>query len=50
MILHGHMGWSEELPLQQMMRDVSGMEIGDGTPQIQKLVVARELIGRDFVP
>jgi cyclohexanecarboxyl-CoA dehydrogenase len=47
-ILHGHVGWSEELPLQQMLRDVSGMEIGDGTPQIQKLVVARELLGRAF--
>ena len=48
-LLHGHVGWSEELPLQQLMRDVSGMEIGDGTPQIQKLVIARQLLGRDHV-
>lgn len=48
-ILHGHYGWSEELPLQQLMRDVSSMEIADGTPQIQKLVIARRLIGRDAV-
>jgi cyclohexanecarboxyl-CoA dehydrogenase len=48
-ILHGHYGWSEELPLQQLMRDVSSMEIADGTPQIQKLVIARRLLGRAAV-
>jgi cyclohexanecarboxyl-CoA dehydrogenase len=44
-VLHGQVGWSEEMPLQSMLRDVSGCMIGDGTPQIQKLVIARELIG-----
>jgi cyclohexanecarboxyl-CoA dehydrogenase len=44
-VLHGQVGWSDELPLQAMLRDVSGCMIGDGTPQIQKLVIARELIG-----
>jgi cyclohexanecarboxyl-CoA dehydrogenase len=48
-ILHGHYGWSEELPLQQLMRDVSSMEIADGTPHIQKLVIARRLLGRAAV-
>jgi cyclohexanecarboxyl-CoA dehydrogenase len=33
--------------LQQLMRDVSAMEIADGTPQIQKLVIARRLLGRE---
>lgn len=49
-ILHGHVGWSEEMPLQQLLRDVSSLEIGDGTPQIQKLVVAREILGRQYLP
>jgi cyclohexanecarboxyl-CoA dehydrogenase len=44
-VLHGQVGWSDEMPLQSMLRDVSGCMIGDGTPQIQKLVIARELIG-----
>ncbi|MCW2784766.1 MAG: hypothetical protein JWP74_1283 [Marmoricola sp.] len=44
-VLHGQVGWSDELPLQAMLRDVSGCMIGDGTPQIQKLVIGRELIG-----
>jgi cyclohexanecarboxyl-CoA dehydrogenase len=46
-VLHGHMGWSEEMPLQSLLRDVSGYQIGDGTPQIQKMVIARHLIGRE---
>lgn len=45
-VLHGHVGWSEEMPLQAMLRDVSGSQIGDGTPQIQKLIIARELLQR----
>jgi cyclohexanecarboxyl-CoA dehydrogenase len=48
-ILHGHVGWSTEMPLQQLLLDVSGLQIGDGTPQIQKLVIARHLIGREWV-
>ncbi len=31
-ILHGHYGWSEEMIFQQLMRDVSALEIADGTP------------------
>jgi cyclohexanecarboxyl-CoA dehydrogenase len=49
-LLHGHTGWSNEMPLQQMLHDVSGMQIGDGTAQIQKLVIARAMLGRDMVP
>lgn len=46
-VAHGHTGYSEELPLQAMMRDVAGLEIGEGTPQIQKLVIARSMFGRE---
>jgi cyclohexanecarboxyl-CoA dehydrogenase len=49
-VLHGHVGWSDEMPLQSMRRDVSGLLIGDGTPQIQKLIIARETFGRAAVP
>jgi cyclohexanecarboxyl-CoA dehydrogenase len=45
-VLHGHVGWSDEMPLQAMRRDVSGLLIGDGTPQIQKLIIARETFGK----
>jgi cyclohexanecarboxyl-CoA dehydrogenase len=42
----GHYGWSKDTPHQQRMRDVSGLEIGDGTAAIMKLIIAREHIGR----
>jgi cyclohexanecarboxyl-CoA dehydrogenase len=44
-LLHGHYGYSLDLPHQQRLRDVIGLEIGDGTAQIMKLLVAREIIG-----
>jgi cyclohexanecarboxyl-CoA dehydrogenase len=50
LLLHGHMGFSLELPHQQRMRDVIGLEIGDGTAQIMKLLVAREIIGKAARP
>jgi cyclohexanecarboxyl-CoA dehydrogenase len=47
MLVHGHSGYTSDLPHAQRLRDVIGMEWGDGTAQIQKLVIARSLIGRD---
>ena len=37
-----------EIPLvhQQRLRDVMGLEIGDGTAQVSKMIVARERVGR----
>lgn len=49
LLTHGHYGWSLDLPHQQRLRDVMGLEIGDGTAQIMKLIVARERAGRDAV-
>jgi cyclohexanecarboxyl-CoA dehydrogenase len=46
LLTHGHYGWSLDLPHQQRLRDVMGLEIGDGTAQIMKLIVAREKAGR----
>jgi cyclohexanecarboxyl-CoA dehydrogenase len=48
-LIHGHVGWSEEMPLQALLRDISGYQIGDGTAQIQKLIIARDVLGRDAV-
>jgi cyclohexanecarboxyl-CoA dehydrogenase len=46
-ILNGWMGYDQELPHEQRLRDVIGLEIGDGTPEIMKGIVAREVLGRD---
>ena len=48
-VIFGHVGYSKDSPLEQRLRDCIGWEIGDGTQQIQKLVIAREIIGREAV-
>ncbi len=46
LLLHGHYGYTTDLPHHQRYNDVLGLQIGDGTAQIQKLVIAREKAGR----
>jgi len=46
LLTHGHYGYTTDLPFQQRYLDVMGLQIGDGTAQIQKLVIAREKVGR----
>lgn len=50
LLTFGHAGYSDEVPQGQRMRDAIGLEIGDGTAQIAKLVTARHLFGREFAP
>jgi len=50
LLLHGHYGYTDELPFEQRLRDVIGLEIGDGTPEVMKIIVARELLGRESLP
>jgi len=49
LLTHGHLGYSRDLPHQQRLRDVMGLEIGDGTAQVSKLIIARETVGRAAV-
>lgn len=49
LVLHGHYGYTQDFPVEQRLRDVAGQLIADGTPQIQKLIIARDLFGRDYV-
>ncbi len=44
LLLHGHAGYSRELPFEQRLRDVLGLQIGDGTAQIMKHIIAREAL------
>jgi cyclohexanecarboxyl-CoA dehydrogenase len=46
LLTHGHFGYTMNLPHQQRLRDVMGLEIGDGPAQIMKLIIAREKAGR----
>ncbi len=45
----GHGGYDQGL-MEQRLRDVLGFQIGDGTAQIMKTIVARTRAGRNAVP
>ena len=48
LLLHGWPGYGTDLPFSQRLHDVIGLEIGDGTPEIMKAIIARETFGREF--
>jgi cyclohexanecarboxyl-CoA dehydrogenase len=50
LLLHGQYGYRTELPIEQRLRDVLGLQIGDGTAQIMKLVISRQKLGRELAP
>jgi len=50
LLLLGKYGYSTEKPIEQRLRDVLGLQIGDGTAQIMKLIIARQKLGREFAP
>jgi cyclohexanecarboxyl-CoA dehydrogenase len=50
LLIHGHSGYSDDLPFQQMLRDVTGFEMIAGTEQILKLIIAQRVIGKVAVP
>ena len=43
--IHGGMGYSKELPLERYFRDAKITEIYEGTSEIQRLVIARGVLG-----
>ena len=43
--LHGAYGYTTEYPVERMMRDAKVGEIGEGTSEIQRVVIAREILG-----
>jgi butyryl-CoA dehydrogenase len=42
--IHGGYGYTKEYPVERMMRDAKICEIGEGTSEIQRLVIARSLV------
>ncbi len=49
LLMFGHGGYDRG-PMEQRLRDVLGFQIGDGTAQIMKTIIARERAGREAVP
>ncbi len=48
LLFHGWTGYGNDLPFAQRLRDMVGFEIGDGTAEIMKAIIAREAFGREF--
>ena len=42
--IHGGYGYARDFPVERYLRDVKLAEIGEGTTEIQKLVIAREVL------
>jgi len=42
--IHGGYGYSKEFPVERMMRDAKLTEIGEGTSEIQRIIISREIL------
>jgi alkylation response protein AidB-like acyl-CoA dehydrogenase len=43
--IHGGYGYTTDYPVERFMRDAKLTEIGEGTSQVQRLVIARRILG-----
>jgi alkylation response protein AidB-like acyl-CoA dehydrogenase len=46
-LLHGGRGYGNEFPVERYYRDIKGLQIYEGTAHIQRIVIAREVMGRE---
>jgi len=44
--VHGGYGYTKEFPVERYFRDAKLLEIGEGTSQIQRLIIARDILGK----
>ncbi|WIG60975.1 MAG: Acyl-CoA dehydrogenase [Ktedonobacterales bacterium] len=45
--LHGNRGYSNEYPVERFYRDIKGLQIYEGSTNIQRIIIARDLLGRE---
>lgn len=50
LVMFGHYGYCDEHFIESRYRDCFGFQIADGTAHIQKIIVAREILGKEFRP
>ncbi|MGE0352921.1 MAG: acyl-CoA dehydrogenase [Gemmatimonadales bacterium] len=43
--IFGGYGYTKEYPVERMMRDAKVCEIGEGTSEVQRMVIARQILG-----
>jgi alkylation response protein AidB-like acyl-CoA dehydrogenase len=49
MRIHGAYGYSKEFPIERLLRDAPLMCIGEGTNEMQRIIIARQLIERNRI-
>jgi hypothetical protein len=47
-LLHGGRGYSNEYPVERYLRDIKGLQIYEGTSHIQRIVIARDILGKEI--
>lgn len=49
-LVHGGRGYSNLYPVERFYRDIKGLQIYEGASQIQRIVIARDLLKRGVAP
>ncbi len=44
--IHGGYGFTRDFPVERQYRDAKLLEIGEGTSEIQRLLIARSILAR----
>jgi len=47
--VHGGYGYSTEFPIERLYRDAPLLVIGEGTNELQRIIIARQLVARNPV-
>ena len=48
--IFGGAGFNTDYPVEKLMRDAKIFQLYEGTSQIQRLIISREMMGRDMAP
>jgi alkylation response protein AidB-like acyl-CoA dehydrogenase len=43
--IHGGYGYTKDMPVERYMRDAKLCEIGEGSSEVQRILIARNLLG-----
>jgi len=46
-LLHGARGYTSAYPVERLLRDAKGLQIYEGTAHIQRIIIARDLLGKE---
>ncbi|MDB3954087.1 acyl-CoA dehydrogenase family protein [Alphaproteobacteria bacterium] len=49
MRIHGGYGYSKEFPVERLYRDAPLLTIGEGTNELQRIIIAKQLIDRNII-